>query len=164
MLLALPAVCSNCGLTFASGLEMGPGTRIVSVDNFYPCPRCHASAKIPNGIYDFVDDILGLSRGDQRALHRMITAAGNNDIPISQTAAGVVGGVSRAVEAIVEKVEKRPDRTLLWPAMGLLLGALTGSVVDDVYEYAKGKVIEAMQSRPAPAAPKPTTPPGVTEV
>jgi len=45
-----PAFCSNCGMSFNSGISVAPGVKGVKImNNFSVCPNCGATANILNG-------------------------------------------------------------------------------------------------------------------
>jgi|ERR1044072_2916221 predicted Zn-ribbon and HTH transcriptional regulator len=53
----VPAVCSNCGLTFPSGIEM-VNSSIAFMDVGVRCPNCHGDGRILNGVYETLGDSL----------------------------------------------------------------------------------------------------------
>jgi hypothetical protein len=56
----VPAECGHCGLSFPSGIRVGPGVRLFG--NRSQCPRCGAMASVHDGVWDARDQAYSVIR------------------------------------------------------------------------------------------------------
>ena len=102
-----PAICDDCGMTFASGFEFGgTGSVVMTGNKSGPCPACDGMGSVPDGTYHFHNETLRIvstwSPSRRDALAQALTAA-------QQT------GDREAVE---NTLKDAPD---LWDALAQLL-------------------------------------------
>ena len=68
----VPAVCNNCGVIFASGIE-ATNSKNISFSNCTagPCPACGGMGHIPDGVYNFIGNTIELLSGPGRTVSEL---------------------------------------------------------------------------------------------
>lgn len=65
----IPAVCGNCGTVFPSGIYVEDGaTAVMFEGNRSSCPVCGEWARIPNGLFNFVNNTIEVVQGPDQTL------------------------------------------------------------------------------------------------
>ncbi|GAB1611766.1 hypothetical protein HB162lentus_04100 [Mammaliicoccus lentus] len=80
----LPAVCMNCGTVFQSGFGLSVGVIMTSTNNMSgPCPNCDGNGRVPDGIYEVIQDIDNTLKVDNAKdvykLQRILNTTNNFD-------------------------------------------------------------------------------------
>jgi hypothetical protein len=72
----IPAFCTRCDAIFASGIFAANGINFTFVGNTAgPCPKCGGMGRIPDGVYNFIDQTIHLVSGPAttiRDLQRLV--------------------------------------------------------------------------------------------
>jgi hypothetical protein len=67
----LPAFCTSCGHAFPSPIEVNNASNIHIRDVATNCPRCGATARIPDGIYSALGSVVEILAGPTRSIERI---------------------------------------------------------------------------------------------
>jgi hypothetical protein len=64
----VPAVCDTCGTIFASSVMVSGGKASFTNCSAGPCPHCGGVGHIPDGIYEFVGNVLRILAAPERTV------------------------------------------------------------------------------------------------
>ena len=150
---AVPAVCGGCRRTFPVGSFSGsPQFRACAAG---PCPYCGSNGIIPDGVYTFADEVVGVVR--TRRLSRR-TVKRVEDVLTQASAEGT------APDVAVHRVESQvPEAKPLVPAFERFYKQNTGLVtIVAVMAAIVGCVFAGMGLRTTTTTTTTTQPPSVT--
>lgn len=71
----MPAVCDNCTTIFPSGLEIQQGRAFFIDNKSGPCPYCGGWGHIPDGEFEFFDNIIQVLNAPNRTLSELRSLA-----------------------------------------------------------------------------------------
>lgn len=92
----LPAFCDNCGTIFPSGFLIDHASHVtLSGNKSGPCPKCGGMGSIPDGVFNFVGNVVEILSAPQVTLEKLQR--------LSQLASELK---DKAVESTLEKIEK----------------------------------------------------------
>jgi hypothetical protein len=72
----IPAICDNCGNVFPSGLSFEFARNITLSGNKSKCGACGSWARIPDGVYNFYDNVIEILQAPERTIHDLQKLAG----------------------------------------------------------------------------------------
>lgn len=68
----MPAICDSCGTVFPSGFYVENSINIgFSGCKSGPCPKCGGDGSVPDGLYNFIGDIIQLVSGPEMTVKRL---------------------------------------------------------------------------------------------
>jgi hypothetical protein len=73
----LPAVCDSCSSMFPSGISVEGNAYNVTIVNSCsgPCPNCGGTGHIPDGTFNFIDNVIQLLSGPERTVSELFRLA-----------------------------------------------------------------------------------------
>lgn len=68
----MPAICDTCGTIFRSGFSFGSSFGVLLRGNKSgPCPRCGDMGHVPDGLYNFVGDVIQVLSAPARTIDEL---------------------------------------------------------------------------------------------
>jgi hypothetical protein len=67
----MPAICNNCKSSFPSGISIESSKITLSGNTAGPCPKCGSMGRIPDGIFNFIDDSIKIVSAPERTVQEL---------------------------------------------------------------------------------------------
>ena len=98
----IPAFCDTCGAAFPSGFAFENCSNVhLSGNKSGPCPRCGGMGSVPDGVFNFTENVIEILSAPSRTIEQLAT--------LSEILKSAARGKKSSEEIAKEIEEKVPD-------------------------------------------------------